>query len=156
MIFMPERFAVKLAIITGLLVMIIMTGCTAAGGLAAGKNATPPDPETGIRTWVAAVNAHDVTALYYLAPDELQKQVTLDQFTSANTNNTFLTGDRFITGYEILNKTSNASTANIKAVILLRQTSADNSSETITIPVYLNYQEWFEDGEWKVWTVPWS
>lgn len=153
---MQKRFVAPFAIMAGLLVLIIMSGCTAAGGQAAGKNMTPPDSETGIKTWIAAVNARDVTALYYLAPGGLREQVTLDQFTSANTNNTFLTGDRFITGYEILNKTSNASTANIKAVILLRQTSADNSSETVTIPVYLNFEEWFEDGEWRVWTIPWS
>ena len=121
-----------------------------------GKNTTPPDPETGIQSWVAAVNAHDVTALYYLAPKGLREQVTLDEFKIANVNNTFFADSRSITGYEVLNKTSNASMANIRAVILLRQTSAGNSSETTTIPVYLNFEEWFEDGAWRVWTVPWS
>ena len=46
--------------------------------------------------------------------------------------------------------------ANIKVVLLLRQNVSANSVETETIPLYLNFEEWFENGEWKVWTIPWS
>lgn len=153
---MSKKYVILIAIITGLLLLVLLSGCTADGGLSAGKNMAPPAPETGIQTWIAAVNAHDVTALYYLAPAEIRNQVTLDQFKSANANNTFLENDRSITGYEILNRTGNASRANIKAAILLHREASGDSNQTETIPIYLNYEEWFEDGVWKVWTIPWS
>jgi hypothetical protein len=153
---MLKRDIVHLTILIGSLLQIIAMGCLALQSSTPGNNMTPPDPETGIQTWVAAVNAHDVTALYYLAPEGLREQVTLDQFKIANVNNTFFADSRSISGYEVLNKTGNASMANIHAVILLQQTFRDNSSQTETIPVYLNFQEWFEDGKWKVWTIPWS
>lgn len=153
---MSKKYVGQIAIISGLLLLVLLSGCTTHVGSPTSENTVPPDPETGIQTWIAAVNTHDVTALYYLAPGEIRKQVTLDQFRSANVNNTFLEGDRSITGYEVLNKTGNASRANIKAAILLHQTSKDNSSQAITIPVYLNFEEGYEDGAWRVWTSPWS
>ena len=102
------------------------------------------------------MNAHDVSGLYNLAPEGIRDQVSLEQFVSANMNNTLISPDKAITGYKILNETSNATMANIKVVLLLRQNVSANSVETETIPLYLNFEEWFENGEWKVWTIPWS
>jgi len=71
-------------------------------------------------------------------------------------NNTLLQQDKSITGYKILNETSNATMANIRVVLTLHQNVPGNSTQTETIALYLNFEEWLENGEWKVWTIPWS
>jgi len=138
----------------GLLVLIVVCGCVSDPALFS-KNTPQPDPETGIDAWVQAMNAHDVDQLYYLAPEEVQKQVSLAQFERDNANNTLLQSDKFISGYQIMNETKSATTANIKAIINLHQNILGNSTKIETIPLGLHFEEWYENGEWKVWTVAW-
>ncbi len=153
---MWKKYLMHGCIALGLLIMIVVCGCTATNTSVSGKSPSQPDPETGIIAWIDGMNAHDVSGLYNLAPEGIRDQVSLEQFVSANMNNTLISPDKAITGYKILNETSNATMANIKVVLLLRQNVSANSVETETIPLYLNFEEWFENGEWKVWTIPWS
>ena len=127
--------------------MILACGCISAN---------QPDPETGVIAWVNAINAHDVGKLYYLAPEEIQNQVSINQISNANANNSLLTQDKAIVDYKVLNETRNETMANLHMMIVLKQNVSANSTQTETIPLYLNFEEWYESGEWKVWTIPWS
>ena len=153
---MWKKYLMHGCIAAGLIVLIVVCGCTAANSSVLSKNPPRPDPETGIITWIDAINAHDVSGLYNLAPEGIRDQVSLEQFVNANTNNTLLTPDKAITGYNILNETSNATMANFKVALLLHQNVSADSVQTETIPLYLNFEEWLENGVWKVWTLPWS
>jgi hypothetical protein len=153
---MLKQYLIHGCIAMGLIMLIVICGCTATDSSMLSKSLPQPDPETGIIAWMEAINAHDVSGLYNLAPEGIRDQVSLEQFVNANTNNTLLASDKEITGYKILNETSNATMANIKVALLLHQNVSANSAETETIPLYLNFEEWFENGEWKVWTIPWS
>jgi hypothetical protein len=153
--FMAKKWLLYTGIIAGLVIAVSVCGCVSHPDLFS-KNISQPDPDTGIDAWVQAMNAHDTVQLYYLAPEEVQTQVSLAQFEKDNANNTLLQSDKFISGYQTLNETRNATTANIKAVVSLHQNVPGNSTQTQTIPLYLNFEEWYENGGWKVWTIPWS
>ncbi len=153
---MWKKYLMHGCVAAGLLVLIVVCGCTAATNSVLIKNPPYPDPETGIIAWIDAINAHDVSGLYNLAPEGIRDQVSLEQFINANTNNTLLTPDKAITGYKILNETSNATMANFKVALLLHQNVSADSVQRETIPLYLNFEEWLENGVWKVWTLPWS
>jgi hypothetical protein len=141
----------------GLLVLILACGCLATKPSGLSENPSlQPDPDTGLIAWMEAINTHDVTGLYNLAPEEIRDQVSLDQFEKANMNNSLMTQDKAVTGYKILNETGNATMTNIRVELLLRQNVSADSLQTETIPLYLNFEEWYEKGEWKVWTLPWS
>jgi len=153
---MLKEFLTHGCIAVVLVVLIIACGCTSVNTSVADQSSSLPDPETGINAWIDAVNAHDINGFYNLAPNEIKEQIPEQQFITANTNNPLLQQDRSITGYKILNETSNATMANIKVMVSLRQDVSANSTQTEIIPLYLNFEEWFENGEWKVWTIPWS
>ena len=153
---MLKKILIIMSVVVGMCAMILMCGCTSANTSLQSENLTPPDPETGITAWMDAINAHDVSALYNLAPEEIRDQISLDQFAKANVNNTLLSQDKAIVDYKILNATSNATMADIYTMIVLKQNVSANSTQTETIPIYLNFEEWYENGEWKVWTIPWS
>ena len=146
---MMKKYLKYGCIVVGILVLVLACGCTAVNSSVSGDN-SHQDPETGLIAWIDAVNAHDVNGLYNLAPDWMKDNISLEQFTSANANNTLMTPDKSITGYKILNETSNTTIANIKVAVFLHQNVPGNSTQTQTIPLYLNFEEWFEHGEWKV------
>ena len=152
---MANKWLMYAGIIIGLAITLAVCGYVSDPAFFS-KNTPQPDPETGIDAWVQAMNAHDIDQLYYLAPEEVQTQVSLAQFEKDNANNTLLQSDKFISGYQILNETRSSTTAKIKAVIILHQNVPGNSTQTQTIPLYLNFEEWYENGGWKVWTIPWS
>jgi hypothetical protein len=153
---MLKRYLIYGCFAAGLVLFTLACGCTAVNTTAGNTSPPPPDPETGISAWIDAVNAHDVNGFYSLAPEEIQEQIPEQQFIAANMNNTLLQQDKSITGYKILNETSNATMANIRVVLTLHQNVPGNSTQTETIALYLNFEEWLENGEWKVWTIPWS
>jgi hypothetical protein len=134
-------------VVVGVCVMILACGCISAN---------QPDPETGVIAWIHAINAHDVSGLYNLAPESIRDQVSLNRFSNANANNSLLTQDKAIVDYKVLNETRNETMANLHMMIVLKQNVSANSTQTETIPLYLNFEEWYESGEWKVWTIPWS
>lgn len=153
---MMKKYLMYGCIALGLVILILACGCTAVNNSAVNNYSPQPDPDTGINAWIDGVNAHDVNGLYNLAPEWIKKNVTLEQFVSANANNTLMTPDKSITGYKILNETSNATMANVKVLVSLNQDVSTNSTQKETIPLFLNFEEWFENGEWRVWTIPFS
>ena len=138
-----------------LALLILTCGCIGESSFF-DKNVPQSDPETGVVNWIQAINAHDPSALYYLAPSQLRNQISIEQFKIENANNTLLERDKSISQYQILNQTENSTMANLKVLILLQQNVTSNSTTTETIPLYLNFEEWYENGAWRVWTIPWS
>jgi len=113
------------------------------------------DPETGIQEWVDAVNNKDIVRLYDLEPNGFKQEVSFGQFVTVNKDNAFLSQNASVTGYEILNETSNATTANIRVMVYWQGPVSPNSTQIQNISVFYNFEELFENGEWKVWTIPW-
>ena len=153
---MLKKILMVVCVVVGICAVILTCGCTSANTSLQRENPTPPDPETGIIAWMDAINAHDVSALYNLAPEEIRDQISLDQFAKANMNNSLMMPDKTITGYKILNETENTTMANARVALLLHQNVSSDSTQTETIPLYLNFEEYYENGEWRVWTIPWS
>ncbi len=141
-----------------ILVLVIISGCTSYQHDSSMNRTTisSSDPETGIQEWVAAVNNKDLGRLYDLSPDEIKTQMSWENFTAANENNEFLRPDETFTFDSVMNKTGNATVANLKVILLLHKNTSANSTQSETIPLYFNFIELFEHGEWKVWSIPWS
>jgi len=143
-------------IAAGLLVLVVVCGCTEGYTSILSKSPPEPDPETGIIAWINAINTHDVGGFYDISPREIRDHVSLEQFANENKNNTLLMPDKSITGYKILNETGNTTIANIKVIMFLHKNVSAGLMQTETIPLYLNFEEWYENGEWKVWSIPWT
>ncbi len=130
------------------LVMVLAMGClgsSANTGLTSQAGNT--DPETGIGYWIKAVNEKDTARLYSLSPDYIRHNVSKKDFIALNTDNPLLKPGSQITDMEVLNKTVDNNSAAIRAMLV--QSSGNGS-----IPIWYNFALSFEDGEWKVWTVP--
>ena len=150
---MPKGSLIKIGMGIGLLLFVISMGCTSEEVPGAGTTAVQPDPETGIASWINAVNHKDVQQLYLLAPDDIKKQVSYEQFATANENNMLITNPNLkFAGYEILNKTVNQSTAKISAVLNLQKPDSDNTTQMDSIPVIYTFVLKYEDNQWKIWT----
>ena len=68
-----------------------------------------------------------------------------------NQNNPiFIPGTQFV-DYKILNKTIEGDNATIVAYILTKVPGKTN--DTTAIPIYYKFILFYEDNEWKVWTV---
>ncbi len=119
------------------------------------ENATValPDPETGLQMWIDAINAKDINRLYTLSPNQIREQVTLEQFTKDNSDNYLLKPGYIFTKYIIINETVNQTTAIIVADLPL-QVPSQNSTQLKVIPINYKFFLIFEDGEWKIWNVP--
>jgi|WetSurMetagenome_2_1015567.scaffolds.fasta_scaffold36546_2 hypothetical protein len=125
--------------------------CVVAVMLIAGCTAARPDPEEGVRTWIAAVNDRDYAQVYAMAPREIREQVTEDVFIAAQDTNPFLASGNRIGNYTVIERNATGDTATITAQLLLVSPGSGNAT-TKTIVFYLKFVERFEDGEWKVWT----
>jgi len=113
------------------------------------------DPETGIQEWVDAVNNNDIARLYELEPEGFKQEISFSQFVLVNRDNEFINPNASLTGYEILNKTSNATVANMRVMVYWHGPVAPNSTQMQTIPMFFNFEELYENGQWRVWTIPW-
>lgn len=153
---MSKIVLIKWSAFAGLFLLALSIGCTSISMSDFNKGPNQPDPETGIISWIYAVNDKDLSRLYGLQPDEVKKVVSFSQFETVNKGNAFIAPNSSITSYEILNKTSNATTAHVVVVIWWVGPESPNSTQMQTLPMYFNFQEFFEDGEWKVWTMPWQ
>ena len=118
------------------------------------SSVTLPDPETGLQEWMTAINAKNINRLYTLSPNQIRKQVTLDQFTKDNTENYLLKPGYVFIDYTILNKTVNQTTAIITAQLNLQVPASQNLNKTQIFPVSYKFFLVFEDGEWKIWNIP--
>lgn len=148
--------------LTAMLLFIGISGCinaTQPTSPVSGINITTnslPDPEAGLQNWINAINAKDIDRLYALSPKEIRDQVTLEQFTLDNKNNSILNKGVICTQYTLLNKTINQTTATISARLLFQVPDSKNTTQYTSVPVYYKFILIFEQGEWKVWTVPFS
>ncbi|MFZ2074581.1 MAG: hypothetical protein WB986_04390 [Methanoregula sp.] len=140
-----------------ILALVSISGCMASlPGSSVNKTIVAySDPETGIHNWVDAVNSKDIVKLYDLEPYGFKQEVSLKQFVTVNQDNEFISPNATLTGYEILNKTSNATVANLRVVVYWYGPVSPNSTQMETIPMFYNFEELFENGEWKVWETPW-
>ena len=144
-----------------ILSFVSISGCTTSiytqpNSSAEKSSVTLPDPETGLQEWMIAINAKNINRLYTLAPNQIREQVTLDQFTKDNTENYLLKPGYVFTDYTILNKTVNNTTATITAQLNLLVPSSQNLTQTQIFPISYKFFLVFEDGEWKIWNIPYS
>jgi hypothetical protein len=140
-----------------ILALVSISGCTASlPGSSVNKTiAAYSDPETGIHDWVDAINNKDIVKLYDLEPYGFKQEVSLTQFVTINQDNEFLSPNATLTGYKILNETSNATAANLRVMVYWHGPVSPNSTQLQTVPIFYNFEELFENGEWKIWTIPW-
>lgn len=140
-----------------MLVLIMACGCTASLQDTTNKTSvSPPNPETGIHNWADAVSNKDLARLYDLEPDYVKQKVSFDKFLGINKGNEFMNPNSTLTGVEILNETSNATVANLIVAVYWQGPVPPNSTKIQNLTIYYNFEEFFEDGEWKVWINPWQ
>ncbi len=133
---------------TGLLLIL---GCVIFLTLVSGCTYSRPDPETGVKAWITEVNHRNYASLYDLAPAEIRHQVSRDEFIKAQNNNTLLAPGNSFENYTILQRTVSGDTATLTAeLILVTQDPLSPAPEKI--PLFLKFVEYYENGEWKVWT----
>lgn len=140
----------------GILLAVCLAGCVLVAGCLEGsslfsKNHALPDPETGITSWISAVNDRNLDHVYELAPQSIKQQISLQEFTAAQHDNPLLAQGNVIQGFSVLNKTASGNEAVITAQITIHMPASVNRSEQ-DISVFLKFVEIFEDGEWHVWT----
>jgi len=153
---MMKKWLPQLGILLAILILVSVMGCTTIPPNLVSKtpSAASVDPETGIQSWIYWINQKDLGQLYSLTPDEIARQVFYEQFVEDNKDNYLLKPGFTFTQYQVLNKTVNGSTANIRAVLYLQKPVSSNSTQTETIPLFFNFILLFEHGEWKVWDQP--
>lgn len=153
---MPNNVLIKGGIFAGLLLLALAIGCTSVSMSDFSKKSNQPDPETGIVSWINAINNKDIARVYDLEPDEFKQKISLNQFVSANKDNSFMGPNSTITGYTIVNKTNNATVANLVVVVYWQGPISPNSTKMQTLPIYYKFEEFYEDDEWKIWIEPWQ
>jgi len=141
-----------------LCILVLVSVCGCVGSLSDSSmnktSASHSDPETGVQEWIEAVNNHNIVRLYDLEPDEVRQEISFNQFEDVNKDNNFISPNASLSGYDILNETSNATIANLIVVVNWNGPVSPNSTQLETMTIYYHFEEFFEDGEWKVWIVP--
>lgn len=133
---------------------IIVMGCTnSVAGNNSGFLKSRPDPETGIVNWISAVNAKNIPRLYALSPDFVRQNITEKEFIESNVGNPILQPGFRFSNYEILNKTFDGNNARIQAILVASNSSISTNSSS-GFPIFYNFILNYENGEWKVWTIP--
>jgi hypothetical protein len=140
----------------GILLAICLAGCVLVASCLGGsslfsKTRTLPEPETGITSWISAVNDRNFDRIYDLAPRSIKQQISLQEFLAAQRDNPLLAQGTVIQGFSVLNKTASGNDAAITAQITIHMPASVNRSGQ-DISVFLKFVEIFEDGEWHVWT----
>jgi len=140
----------------GILLAVCLAGCVLIAGCLGGsslfsKTSSLPEPETGINSWISAVNDRNLDRVYDLAPQSIKQQISLEEFLAAQRDNPLLAQGTVIQGFSVLNKTASGNDAAITAQITIHMPASVNRSEQ-DISVFLKFVEIFEDGEWHVWT----
>jgi ketosteroid isomerase-like protein len=131
--------------------LLLIVACVIFFTLVSGCTHPRPDPETGVKEWIAAVNDRDFVRAYDLAPMEIRRQITKDEFIREQDTNPLLAPGNSLESYTITNRTVSGDTASLTAQIVLITQDAGSSSRK-KIALYLKFVEQYENGEWKVWT----
>jgi hypothetical protein len=143
-------------LVAGIIIILFITG--SAIFLLNNKNVmgktslSSMDPETSIQIWITAVNNRDYQRLYTLAPDSIRQQIDEATFIQAQNGNPFLANGNKINSFKVLNETVAGNNAMITSQLVLETPGLNSSDPSQKIPVYINFLETFEHGEWKVWT----
>jgi hypothetical protein len=143
--------------LAGIIIILFITG--SAIFLLNNKNAmgntslSSMDPETGIQTWITAVNNRDYHRLYTLAPDSIRLQVNESTFMQAQDGNPLLANGNKINSYKVQNETVVGNNAMIISHLVLETPGVSSNTSSKKILLYINFLETFEHGEWKVWTI---
>ena len=111
-----EYFGIILAACLALCILI--AGCIGDDSLFR-KTGVPPEPETGITSWISAMNGKDVPRSDALSPSVIRSNISEQDFIQANAGNLLLQPGIVFSGLEILNKTSDGKRATIKAMITM-------------------------------------
>jgi ABC-type Fe2+-enterobactin transport system substrate-binding protein len=132
---------------------LIAIAVTISGCIDTTPHLATSDPEQAIQTWGDAVNARDYPKLYNLAPEAIKSQISLQDFTSIQQNNSFLRPGSSIAGFQVLNRTIiNETTITVTGALIIDSPASGNTSSPSEIPVYIKFLEFYENGEWRIWT----
>ncbi len=93
--------------------------------------------------------------MYDLEPDGFKQEVSFSQFVLLNKDNEFMSPNSSLTDYKIMNETSNITDANMRVMVYWHGPNSQNSTQMETIPLFFNFEESYENGEWRVWEIPW-
>ncbi|MGB7992829.1 hypothetical protein [Methanoregula sp.] len=153
---MPKNIVCIMALCLLIIAVVNISGCTSTVPNAATNEVVPnSDPQTGIQEWVTAVNNKDIATLYDLEPDGFKQEVSFSQFVLLNKDNEFMSPNSSLTDYKIMNETSNITDANMRVMVYWHGPNSQNSTQMETIPLFFNFEESYENGEWRVWEIPW-
>ena len=114
-----------------------------------------PDPETAVAEWIDAVNVRNLNRLYLLSPAQFRKTISWNQFKTANENNSRLQPGYSYTGFSVLDKNVSGESATMRVLIQVQQSSPENSTIMQSFSTMEHFGFTFEDGEWKIWELPW-
>ena len=143
-------------IVVGLLIFLCTMGCLSFqqnNNHFPSVNVPQENPEIGIQNWIDAVNGADVNRLYDLSPDEIKRQITLDQFKEENLNNTLLRSGHGFENFTIINRKQNGTYSQIFAQVWERLPPNQENPSGSEIPVYYTFALYYEHNEWKIWTI---
>lgn len=118
------------------------------------NNVARPDPETGLDDWIFAINDKNVPRLYDLAPRQIKDQISLENFTQENKENPLLQPGVTVKKVIILNETEGGDNAMIVAGLNVTSPSASDPTGYSSMEVFWRFVLFFEENEWKVWTIP--
>jgi len=113
----------------------------------------PSDPEAGLVQWIDAVNRQDYDRLYNLMPVYARTGISREDFIALNRNSSIVANNISLTGYDVLSKESDSMHATLK-VVLHGKVPTVTSTSSSYVPIGMNFDLDFEDGEWKIWEVP--
>jgi hypothetical protein len=151
----PEK--ITMMILLGMVLAgIFPAGCIgpAQGKVPGNLQTTIPDPETGIAAWIMAVNDRDYGAVYDLLPVSKQAGISRSAFIRMNreTPSPFLASGPVITGYYIVNTTSEGRNVSFFTGLQTTRISSESNGTLVNQTVFFTFDETYEDNSWKVWT----
>jgi hypothetical protein len=149
-----NKFYFAAAALCCILLLTVSAGCTQSSLFAKPAGLPSSDPEYGIVQWMDAMNRQDIIRLYRLAPSWVRTNVTLEELASLNRDNPYFARNETFVQYEVINKTVTGDSADIKAMLIMREPSSGNETAEKNIPIWFHFTLSQEKGEWKVWTVP--
>jgi len=133
-----------------ILMLVMVTGC-----MTATANASLPhiaDPENAIKIWIDAVNARDYPKLYALSPEYIRQGITMKNFIKAQDGNPMMATGSQIVDYQVLDRKTGSDNATFTVQLILQISGSGANATVSNIPVYLKFTEFFEQGNWHVWT----
>jgi len=148
-----KKFYLAATALCCIIIVVLSAGCTQSSLFAKPAVLQSSDPESGIVQWMDAMNRQDVLRLYRLAPSSVRNGVSLEEFTLINHDNVYFSRNVSFVSYEIINKTISDNTADIRAMLVTNQFPA-GEEPVENIPIWFHFTLSRENGEWKVWTVP--